>query len=460
MKSKKEAVNSEKDFYEHEVKKSLDCSTKDGVAATVMVGAGDNFTSAYAVALGATNFQIGLLSALPTLIPVELLTTKLMSKFSRKKLVLAGALVQVILWFLMAFLGLLVYKQGSILAASLLIVLFTMYASTGLFISPAWYSWMKDLTEKIELGKYFGVRNKLFGIVSLITIISAGVILSIFRKMDMVFYGFALLFIVAALARTVSRAYLKKQHEPRFRLKKESFFSIWEFIKKAPTNNYGRFAIFIALINFSVMIAGPFFAPYMLNDLKFSYITYTIINLVISGLATLVTMPLWGRFLDKYGCVKTMRLTVWAVPIVPLLWLVSHNIAWLVFVQIISGIIWAGFNLASGTFTFDAVTKERMNLCIAYSSILNGVAIFLGATLGGILASLPIGFMNVFLFVFLVSGIVRSIVITLLFPLIREVRPVKREKPILKMILKQVHNLDFFEGFSNLIHPRTNHKKR
>jgi MFS family permease len=445
---------------EERTKKSLNYSTKDGTAATVTVGAADNFVSAYAVALKATNFQIGLLSALPTLMPVELITTSLMKKFSRKRIVLAGVLVQIALLILMAVLGVLIFKETSLLAASLLILLFTLYASTGLFISPAWYSWMKDLTEKIELGKYFGMRNKIFGIVSLITIICAGIILSIFKKTNLVFYGFAFLFIVAALARTVSRAYLKKQHEPKLRLKKEFFFSFWEFMKKAPSNNYGRFAIFIALINFSVMIASPFFSPYMLNDLKFGYIAYTIINLVISGLATLITMPLWGRFLDKCGCVKTMRLTVWAIPIIPLLWLVSHNILWLVFIQIISGVIWAGFNLASGTFTFNAVTKERMNLCIAYSSILNGIAIFLGATLGGIIASLPIGFMNVFLFVFLVSGIVRSIVITLLFPLIREVRPVKPEKPILKMILKQVHNLDFFEGFSNLIHPRNNKKNR
>ena len=435
---KKEAE--EKDFQEHEIKKSLSYSTKDGAASTITGNAGDNFVSAYAVALGATNFQIGLLSALPNLLPVELFTTKLIGKISRKKIVISGVMGQVILLLLMATLGFFMFKSAT-LAATLLIVLFTLYASTGLFISPAWNSWMKDLTEKIEIGKYFGIRNRIFGIVGLITLIIAGIVLNEFKRLDLVFYGFALLFVVAALARTISRAYLKKQYEPRLKIKKESYFSLWQFIKKAPTNNYGIFVIFIALINFATTISGPFFAPYLLNQLKFSYITFTILNLVISAAAALLTMPFWGRFLDKYGCVKTMKVTVWALPIIPLLWLASSNPFWIAFIQVFSGTVWAGFNIAAGTFTFHAVTKERMNLCVAYSSVFNGVAIFFGALIGGILASLNIKFMNVFLFVFLVSGIVRIIVIGIFFPLIREVRQVKSSKPLMSILLKPFREL-------------------
>jgi MFS family permease len=453
---KRDVKGKEKDFHEHEIKKSLDYSTKDGTAATVTGSAGDNFISAYAVALNATNFQIGLLSALPNLLPVEILTTKLIGKFSRKKIVVSGVMVQIILWLLIATLGFFAFKNST-LAATLLIVLFTLYASTGLFVSPAWNSWMKDLTEKIEIGQYFGVRNRIFGIVGLITIIIAGLVLNEFKKLNLVFYGFALIFVIAALARVISRAYLKKQYEPKLKLKRESYFSFWQFIKKSPTNNYGRFVIFIALINFATTIAGPFFAPYLLNELKLGYLTYTILYLVISAAATLLTMPLWGKFLDKYGCVTTMRVTVWAIPIVPLLWLISSSPYWLAFVQAFSGVIWAGFNLAAGTFTFHAVTKERMNLCVAYSSIFNGVAIFFGAILGGLIASLSITFMNVFLFVFFVSGIVRIIVISTMFPLITEVKPVKSSKPLLSILLKPFKELHMLNATNPQSRKRNNH---
>jgi len=454
---KKEVI---KERIDERTKKSLAYSTKDGIAATVTVNTGDNFISPYAVALNATNLQIGLLSALPNLIPIELLTTRLMStgKMSRKQISLLGVLIQIIMLALIASLGLFAFKN-SMIAPTLLIVLFTLYAAGGLFGSPAWASWMKDLTENIEMGKYFGNRNRIFGIIGLIAVIIAGFALDSFKKAGLVFLGFALLFLIAAISRTISRYFMSKQHEPKLKIKKESFFSFWQFIKKSPTNNYGRFVIFIALINFSVMISGPFFSPYMLEVLKFNYITYVFINLIISTTATLVTMPLWGRFLDRYGCVKTMKITVWALPFIPILWLVSQSSYWLFFIQILSGVAWAGFNLAAGTFTYEAVTKERMNLCIAYSSIFNGVAIFLGATLGGLIASLNITFMNIFLFVFLVSGIARIIVIGTMFHSIKEVRQVRSPKPLLKLILRPLQDLDFMSSFSNLIHPRSKKKR-
>jgi MFS family permease len=91
----------------------------------------------------------------------------------------------------------------------------------------------------------------------------------------------------------------------------------------------------------------------------------------------------------------------------------------------VSGVTWAGFNLAAGNFTYDAVTRQRMGICVAYMTILSGIGVFLGAIIGGIIASLPIKFMNIFLFVFLVSGIARLIVILFMMHKIEEVRPVK-----------------------------------
>jgi MFS family permease len=136
-------------------------------------------------------------------------------------------------------------------------------------------------------------------------------------------------------------------------------------------------------------------------------------------------MPLWGILTDKHGNVKIMQTTAWLIPLIPIAWIVSPNIYWLIFLQIVSGITWAGFNLAAGNFTYDAVTPQRMSICSAYMLVLSGAGAFLGATVGGLLASLPIKFMNIFFFVFVVSGIARLIVISLMLKKIKEVRPVK-----------------------------------
>lgn len=47
------------------VRRSLDLSIKDGVAFASTTGFGDNYINPFAVALGASNFQIGLLSSIP-----------------------------------------------------------------------------------------------------------------------------------------------------------------------------------------------------------------------------------------------------------------------------------------------------------------------------------------------------------------------------------------------------------
>lgn len=434
------------------IKKSLNYSTKDGVFSTVCGATGDNFISPYAVSLGASNLQIGLLSAIPNLIPSELFTSKAMEKYSRKSIALLGVLLQVLIWPFIALLGVIAYtnKSFAVLAPTLLILLYSLYVGVGLFMGPAWTSWMKDLTEKVKLGKYFGLRNKIFGIVSLVSIICAGLVLDVFRKMNYVFLGFMLLFLTASIARSISRRYMSKQYEPALKLDKKYYFSFWQFVKKAPTNNYGRFAIFIALLNFALMIAGPFFTPYMLTELKFNYITYTFINLIVTGTITFITMPLWGKFLDKYGCVKTMKTTALTCCLIPVLWTISPSIYWLIAVQMLSGLTWAGFNLASGTFTYHAVTKERIGICVAYASILNGIGIFLGSLAGGLLASLPIKFINVFFFVFIISTLTRLVVMYSLLPKIQEVKPVEAPHSLFKIILKPVKGMSHYL-FSDVI---------
>jgi MFS family permease len=102
----------------------------------------------------------------------------------------------------------------------------------------------------------------------------------------------------------------------------------------------------------------------------------------------------------------------------------------LLFVEIFSGFVWAGFNLCSRNFIYDAVTREKVGLCISYYNIFNGVAIFIGATIGGAIASLEFKFFGIgpILFLFLLSALMRFLFYFMLMPKIKEVRGVKEYK--------------------------------
>jgi hypothetical protein len=97
-------------------------------------------------------------------------------------------------------------------------------------------------------------------------------------------------------------------------------------------------------------------------------------------------------------------------------------------IEFISNLIWAGFNLCYVNFIYDAVTRQRLALCIAYFNILNGIGVFIGASLGALMASINLSFfgLNPLLFVFLLSGVVRFIVYITMMPKIKEVREVQK----------------------------------
>ncbi len=405
---------------EEKIKKSLRYSVYDGAAASVMEGTGNNYIAPFAIAMNANNTEVGLLTSMPNLVAplFQLKASKLIEKFSRKKIVLAAVLLHALLWLPILAIPFIFKENGAIL----LIIFFTTFAIAGSFAGPAWASWMGDLVPESSRGNYFGRRNRIAGILALTSTLIASRFLDFFRAQQKVFIGFAILFFTAMIARLISRYYLSKKYEPQFIVDKSKYFSFFDFTKKMKDNNFGRFVIYLALIHLAANIAGPFFAVYMLKDLKLSYLQFTLIN-ISATIATLATMPFWGKLADKFGNVNILRICGLLIAFVPINWLFSSNFIYLIIINIFAGFAWAGFNLCAGNFIYDSTTRERRALCVSYYNIYNGIGVFIGATLGGLIATFfDIKFMNILFLIFLLSGIVRLLVSLIFLPKLKEMR--------------------------------------
>ena len=426
------------DFKEtQEKEKTMKIAVKEGSAWGVMNGMGESYISPFALSLNANNFQISLLSSIPGLIsPVsQIFGSKLIEKYSRRKIVTTSILFQALMWIPLLLLGLLFWKN--IFANNLpiiLIIFYSIYAILGAIGQPAWFSLMGDIVPEKIRGKYFSERSRIINIVILISTLTGAFILDYFKTKGFVLIGFSIIFFIACLGRLFSVSYLKKYYDPKIELKKGYYFNFWQFVKKSPYNNFGKFTIYSGLIYFGTLIAGPFFAVYMLRDLGFSDTTlgYTIFMLInISTIVyTFLFMPILGKFADKYGNKELLKIGGILLPLLPVMWLFSKNPWYLALVaQLVAGLAWAAFNLASGNFIYDSVTPQRRAICVTYYNIFIGVGTFLGATVGGLLAQYAsITFMNKLLFIFLISGIVRAIVSVIMLPKIKEVRNVKKVK--------------------------------
>jgi len=432
------------------IKKDLDredsrsISIKEGSFASIAQGTGHSYISPFAIALGASNAQIGILSSLPQIIAplAQLFGSKLIEKRSRKQIVREHVFFEAMIWLLILILALLAYFGVITQLPLMLIIIYSFLVFVGGLSGPAWFSWMGDIVSEKIRGEYFAKRYRITGAVALISMLLASFFLDYLKTKGLVLIGFSILFLIANLARLNSFKLFKKQYEPELKLKDGYYVSLFSFIKNLPKHNFGRFVIFVSILKLSVFIAAPFFAVYMLRNLGFSYLWFTAIT-ISSTIFTLIFFPLWGRFSDEYGNMITLRIGSALVPLIPLLWIVSKNPIYLALVPgMISGIGWAAFNLSSNNFIYDSTDQQRRGIYLAYFNVLAGVGIIIGGLLGSFLTQyLTIQFMNKILFVFLLSGIARALTVLLIIPRIKEPRKVKKPKKLVKAIFKEMYPL-------------------
>jgi len=422
--SKKEVVIKAKDdlLKDERIKNSLTYSVLDGTFCASMIGFGESFLSAFAVFLKATNVQLGLLSSLPQMIGSfsQLFSNRLIKLFdSRKKLVCAFALLQGLMYIPIA----LVFFLGT-LKVYHLILFVSIYWLFGMILGPAWNSWMGDIVPENRRGAYFGLRNKITGFATFFSFLIAGYVLQRYGGGTTTQYvGFAIIFLLALISRIISFIFLTKKYEPKYVVVKGSEFSFFDFVSHVRESNYGLFVIFLCLMNFSVYISAPFFTPYMLNYLGMNYFTFTIV-IAAATIVKIFSMPVWGRVSDRFGTKKVLSLSSFLMPVVPILWIFSDNIPYLILIQMYSGFVWAGFELASFNFIFDTTSPQKRASCVAYYNVLNGSAVFLGALIGGLMIKYNSVFLSKYFLVFLVSGILRYLVTIALIPKLKEVRQV------------------------------------
>ncbi|MFA6255112.1 MAG: MFS transporter [Patescibacteria group bacterium] len=429
-------------------------SRREGAVASVMFGINDNNITPYAVELGASTFSVGLLNSLVNLFgPLsQIFGSKLLEKYHRKKIVFWTVMLQASACLLLAWLGLsFLDSQKTLNLVPALILSSLLYIFFGSLASPAWFSLIGDAVPENTRGKYFSHRNRLALLFWLSATLVSAFILQYFQSQEIIL-GFVIIFVIAALARYVSAFYLNRHYVEELKLSPDYYFPFWRFISGIKNYNFNKFALFTSAMVFATNIAGPFFAVYLWQDLKFPPVLF-MITITSWRFFSFLFYPLWGHFADKYGNRELLRLGTLLIIPMPFLWLFSTNPFYLIFVpQLVSGAGWAAFELAASNFIYDSIKPQRRALIVAYYNFLNGLGLFLGAILGGLLAQyINFSFINSFLFIFIISGTARLIMGLIFLPPIKEVRTIQHslEKNPLNY-LKEIKN---WEGtfFSDIL---------
>ena len=399
---------------------SLEISWKEGIPATLMQAVMDYYLIPLALFLGATPVQIGLLVAIPNLLGclAQIFAVEMVNLIgSHLRFLVIAAAAQAAFLLPVALLPIF----GFSFRLETLILLITFFRILAGVIGTVWSALVSNYLPMEERGKYFGWRMRIQGIAGVASIILGGLFLS-WTKNTALALGFFLLFFFTSASRFVSSLFMARMENIPIRIQKESDFTLVMFLARFRESNFVKFVLYAACISFATNLASPYFSVYALKELHFSYLQYMTWQ-CISAATGLIAFPLWGRLADQVGNAKILRSTSFIVPLIPVLWLLTKNFYGILLIETIACYTWAGFNLCSLNFIYDAVSPEKRTRCLSYFYLINGIAIFFGASLGGVLAeNLPRLLGSRFYSLFLLSGIFRAGSHFLLSKKFREVR--------------------------------------
>jgi MFS family permease len=361
---------------------SLRACYREGIASQPVVHAIENYVVPFAMSLGAGLTQIGLLVAIPTLAGslAYLASVRAVRYFgSRLQLLLDGMGAQIVL---LALIG------GLSFVASpprfwILVMLVAGYRALNGLMGPAWGSLVSEYLPSHERPGFLARRARAVSVSGIGGLALWGALLWVLQT-TLGISGFLPLFLAAALCRYMAMRFMRRMEDLPIHAETHTG-SFWRFLWELRQHNVGRFVLYAILLAFAVNISGPYGSVRMLQELQFSYLGYMGVQ-VASVLATVLAVPLWGRYAGRCGAVRILRFTGPLVGFVPLAWMLGKHPAALMAIEVGSGFLWCGYELCVGTYLYDAVPAPNRMRVLAYFNVINGVAGFAGAALGGVLA--------------------------------------------------------------------------
>jgi MFS family permease len=355
----------------------------EGSFAMVMVAMVEAFYVPYFHAMGAGTLEIGLAVSLPALVASLIYIYSPMAlqrAGSHKKLVVLTVLLQALCFIPFALVSHLHGKNASVWGA---IGFYVLLSSAGNLIAAPWADWMGNIVPKRWHGKYFANRNRLLSLIQIAIAVFASFLLD--RSAGKVMLMFSLIWLSCFLARSISALLLTLIYEPPLSAEKHKQTSgFLTFIKALPQTNFGTFTLAVSLLSLAVNFSAPFFAVHMLKNLNLSYVGYTILTVTATA-ATVGSLGLWGRIIDRLGAIAPIRFCAIGITLLPLPWVITGNYWLLMCVQALAGFCWAGFNLGVFVYYLNYQGHAVRVSSIAYFNAINFFCVFAGSTLGGLL---------------------------------------------------------------------------
>jgi MFS family permease len=376
----------------------------DGSAFSVMVGGGELYFAAFAMALGIDKVAAGLVATVPLLVGAGL---QLVSPWAVARLRSNGrwcvltATVQAAV-----FVPLIAFALTGSASATVLFAVVSLYFGAGFASGPSWTTWIEELVPRRVASHYFARRSVWCYAAQITAIGAAGAALEAGDRAGLKLVAFAAVFAAAGLARAVSARCLVLQRDPVPQPEGERHLSMGEILRGDERRGVRQLLVFLLTTYCAVSIASPFVTPYLRGVLYVSETQFAVL-LAMPYAARVLTLGWLGGVARRHGARRVMWIGALAYVPAAGLWAAGTGFAWLVLVQAVTGFAMAAFELANLLLWFEAVRADERTSILTTYQFWYAAAIAAGSVVGCVLLVMLGAGREAFVAVFLVSAAAR-----------------------------------------------------
>jgi MFS family permease len=250
-------------------------------------------------------------------------------------------------------------------------------------LSVVWNGWMHELVPGRLRGRYFSQRNRFIQGATLVFVLGTGTVLT---------WGgysartFQLVIVAACVCRVASLWYFWRMPEGRLTRKKPAparpLREQVAIVRRS--HSLLLFIVFGAVWNFASNCIGPFYHVFMFEQLGFSGFQVGILATLVA-LGGIVSLPVWGGLLDRYGNKACMAVALGLWQVQNFLWcfLTPENSAILYGMWFWGGALSAGFILGQFTILLKLIPSDARSLAIGLNLAVTSLVAALSPILGG-----------------------------------------------------------------------------
>jgi MFS family permease len=340
----------------------------DGLAVILVMSFASTYVPLYALAMGATAFEVGLLSSAHSLgvIGGSALSGRLVTALGNPKRVTLyfGRVWHALSYLLLLAIPLFFTDAAAVRVLIVVYALRTLIGETGV---PAWAAFVPTLVPIQIRGRFMSLRS-VFKMVALMTIMPlAGAVITGLGGYP---FGYQVCFAAMAVLGLAATGFFRRIPDPTPAPEPA-------VIHEAPVRRgawwrgpFGGFVCGLTVWTLGTALAAPFYVVFMTRDLGLDARAIGLLT-ALNTAAQLVGFLLLGPQVDRRGNRGALVVSVALLSLLPLGWLLVRHWTHILPLYVLSGLASAGMNLSSLNLLLELSPEDaRAGYAGAYYSLL------------------------------------------------------------------------------------------